>query len=75
MNDSTSIGPLPIGVPVFGSQMHLFHTLLKFWPSSTCFGSTAVLVPAQRSRNGANTCLNTIWNSVGLTTLNAVIWS
>src|SRR5713101_5234683 len=75
VNDCTSIGPLPIGFLVFGSQMQEFQTLLKFVPSRTCLGSTAVVVPAHSSRKGANTSLNTIWNSVGLTTLNAVILS
>jgi hypothetical protein len=40
-----------------------------------CWGSTVVLAPAQSSRNGAKTLWKTIWNSVGLITLNAVILS
>jgi hypothetical protein len=32
VNDCTNIGPLLIGFLVFGSQMQLFQTLLKFWP-------------------------------------------
>ena len=75
MNDCTNIGPLLIGFLVFGSQMQLFQTLLKFWPWRMCWGSTVVLAPAHSSRNGAKTLWNTIWNSVGLITLNAVILS
>ena len=66
MNDCTIIGPLLIGFFVFGSQMQVFQTLLKFLPSRMCFGSTVVLVPAHSSRYGAKTSWNTIWNSVGL---------
>jgi hypothetical protein len=75
VNDCTSIGPLLIGFLVFGLQMQAFQTLLKFLPSRMCFGSTVVLAPAQSSRYGANTSLNTIWNSVGLVTSNARILS
>src|SRR3954454_6177714 len=75
VNDCTIIGPLLIGFFVFGLQMQSFQTLLKFLPSRMCWGSTVVLAPAHSSRNGANTLLNTIWNSVGLTRLNALIWS
>ena len=75
VNDSTIIGPLLMGFLVFGSQMQLFQTLLKFWPSRMCCGSTVVLAPAHSSRYGANTSWNTIWNSFGLTKLNDVILS
>ena len=64
-----------MGFFVFGSQMQVFQTLLKSVPSSTCFGSTTVLVLAHSSRYGAKISSNTIWNSVGLTTLNSRILS
>ena len=55
--------------------MQLFQTLLKSLPSRMCAGSTVVLAPAHSSRKGAKTSWNTIWNSVGLVTLNALILS
>src|SRR3954467_8472031 len=75
VNDCTSIGPLLMGFPVLGLQMQLFQTLLKFLPSRTWAGSTVVLAPAHSSRYGAKTSWNTIWNSLGLSTLKARILS
>src|SRR5439155_3996063 len=60
VNDCTIIGPLLIGFFVFGSQMQLFQTLLKFCPSSTCWGSTVVLVPATAPGWGPTTSGTTI---------------